>query len=557
MLRPPWPRAWWYASATFIAVSTDSEPELTKKIRLRSPGVSSAMRVASSNCFGMRAQERRAEVELPQLGAYRVGDLLAPVAGGDAEQPRRRVDDLVAAVVPEVHPFRADDHLRIGLEFPVRRERHPVLVERNALRTACSWIVSSAWPIVVSFVGFAQRRASSGARAAYARIKFESYTFATRDAACIGAASGESPGRTRPDLQTVRDIPMRVGVPKEIKVLENRVGLVPGSVRELVAHGHAVVVEHNAGQGIGMDDDTYRKAGATVVATAAEVFAAADMIVKVKEPQAVERKMLRQGQILFTYLHLAPDPGAGGRSRRERRGVHRLRDRDVGHRRVAAARADVRGRGPDGRAGGRVLPREAARRARHAAGRRAGRGSGEGRDPGRRRRRLARVPHRARDGRRSVGARPQRRRAARAVAAIRPSAQHRVLDARRGRESRDERGSRHRRRAHSRRVGAEARLGGAREADEARIGRSSTSRSTRAAASRRRVRRRTPTPSMSSTASRTTAWRTCPAACRARRRSRSTMRRCRSCWRSPERDGSRRSPTTRTCATASTSRSAR
>jgi len=101
---------------------------------------------------------------------------------------------------------------------------------------------------------------------------------------------------------------MRVGVPKEIKVLENRVGLVPGSVRELVAHGHEVVVEHGAGQGIGMDDDAYRKAGAKVLATAAEVFAAADMIVKVKEPQAVERKMLRKGQVLFTYLHLAPDP---------------------------------------------------------------------------------------------------------------------------------------------------------------------------------------------------------------------------------------------------------
>ncbi len=101
---------------------------------------------------------------------------------------------------------------------------------------------------------------------------------------------------------------MRVGVPKEIKILENRVGLVPGSVRELVAHGHSVIVEHAAGQGIGMDDDTYRKAGATVVATAAEVFASTDMIVKVKEPQAVERKMLRRGQILFTYLHLAPDP---------------------------------------------------------------------------------------------------------------------------------------------------------------------------------------------------------------------------------------------------------
>src|SRR5437660_9193682 len=101
---------------------------------------------------------------------------------------------------------------------------------------------------------------------------------------------------------------MRIGVPKEIKVLENRVGLVPGSVREAVANGHEVIVEHNAGQGIGMDDDAYRKAGAKVAPTAAEVFASADMIVKVKEPQAVERKMLRNGQVLFTYLHLAPDP---------------------------------------------------------------------------------------------------------------------------------------------------------------------------------------------------------------------------------------------------------
>jgi len=101
---------------------------------------------------------------------------------------------------------------------------------------------------------------------------------------------------------------MRVGVPKEIKVLENRVGLTPGSVREAVHHGHDVIVEHNAGQGIGMDDDAYRRAGAKVVETAAEVFAAADMIVKVKEPQASERRMLRQGQVLFTYLHLAPDP---------------------------------------------------------------------------------------------------------------------------------------------------------------------------------------------------------------------------------------------------------
>ena len=101
---------------------------------------------------------------------------------------------------------------------------------------------------------------------------------------------------------------MRIGVPKEIKVLENRVGLTPGSVRELTHHGHAVVVEHNAGQGIGMDDVAYRRAGAEIAGTAAEVFGSAEMIVKVKEPQAVERHMLREGQVLFTYLHLAPDP---------------------------------------------------------------------------------------------------------------------------------------------------------------------------------------------------------------------------------------------------------
>jgi len=101
---------------------------------------------------------------------------------------------------------------------------------------------------------------------------------------------------------------MRIGVPKEIKVLENRVGLTPESVREVVAHGHEVVVEHDAAQAIGMSDDDYRRAGAKVVASAHDVFDAAEMIVKVKEPQAAERRMLRPGQVLFTYLHLAPDP---------------------------------------------------------------------------------------------------------------------------------------------------------------------------------------------------------------------------------------------------------
>ena len=101
---------------------------------------------------------------------------------------------------------------------------------------------------------------------------------------------------------------MRIGVPKEVKVLENRVGLTPESVRELIAHGHDVVVEHNAGQGIGMDDAAYTRAGASVVATPADVFATADMVVKVKEPLAEERQLLKRGQVLFTYLHLAPDP---------------------------------------------------------------------------------------------------------------------------------------------------------------------------------------------------------------------------------------------------------
>ncbi len=101
---------------------------------------------------------------------------------------------------------------------------------------------------------------------------------------------------------------MRIGVPREIKVLENRVGLVPGAVRELAAHGHEVVVERNAGQGIGMDDAAYERAGARVVATAAEVFAHAELIVKVKELQGAERALLRPGHVLFTYLHLAPDP---------------------------------------------------------------------------------------------------------------------------------------------------------------------------------------------------------------------------------------------------------
>ena len=101
---------------------------------------------------------------------------------------------------------------------------------------------------------------------------------------------------------------MKIGCPKEIKPQEFRVGMTPNAAFEAANHGHEVIIETGAGVGAGFDDAAYIDAGAAIIATAAEVFETADMIVKVKEPQAVERKMLRKGQILFTYLHLAPDP---------------------------------------------------------------------------------------------------------------------------------------------------------------------------------------------------------------------------------------------------------
>lgn len=101
---------------------------------------------------------------------------------------------------------------------------------------------------------------------------------------------------------------MIIGVPKEIKSNENRVGMVPSSVRELVSHGHRILVESNAGSGIGITDSDYISAGAEVIADVAKIFETADMIVKVKELQPEECRLLRPGQILFTYLHLAPDP---------------------------------------------------------------------------------------------------------------------------------------------------------------------------------------------------------------------------------------------------------
>ena len=103
---------------------------------------------------------------------------------------------------------------------------------------------------------------------------------------------------------------MKIGCPKEIKPQEFRVGMTPNAAQEAVAHGHSVVIQTGAGIGAGFPDADYTAAGAEILDSAEEIFATADMIVKVKEPQAVERKMLREGQLLFTYLHLAgPTPG--------------------------------------------------------------------------------------------------------------------------------------------------------------------------------------------------------------------------------------------------------
>jgi alanine dehydrogenase len=101
---------------------------------------------------------------------------------------------------------------------------------------------------------------------------------------------------------------MRIGVPREIKVHEYRVGLVPAGVRELVAAGHEVIVETRAGEGVGILDLQYEAAGARIARSAAEVFRTAELVVKVKEPQLEECRMLREGQVLFTFLHLAADP---------------------------------------------------------------------------------------------------------------------------------------------------------------------------------------------------------------------------------------------------------
>ena len=179
---------------------------------------------------------------------------------------------------------------------------------------------------------------------------------------------------------------MIIGVPKEIKDHETRVGLVPSGVTALREAGHDVLVETQAGEGSSITDREYMQAGAHIVENAAEVWSKADLVVKVKEPQPAEYPYFRPGLILFTYLHLAPLPELTDRLLDCEGQRRRLRDHPRDRRLAAAADADERSGGAHGGAGGRAIPGEAERRPRHPAGRRAGRGAGERRDPGRRHR---------------------------------------------------------------------------------------------------------------------------------------------------------------------------
>ncbi len=199
---------------------------------------------------------------------------------------------------------------------------------------------------------------------------------------------------------------MRVGVLKEIKVHEYRVGITPEAARDYAAHGHEVLVETNAGMGMGASDADYVAAGATIAANAAEVFAKAQMIVKVKEPQPSEWVQLREGQILFTYLHLAPDP-------RQAEGLMASGCTAVAYETVVGPDGSLPLLAPMSEVAGRLSIEaagmalaETERRTRHSLGRRSRRDAGPRRHSRRRCRRHASGAHGGRPWRRSHRARP-------------------------------------------------------------------------------------------------------------------------------------------------------
>ena len=238
---------------------------------------------------------------------------------------------------------------------------------------------------------------------------------------------------------------MKIGCPKEIKVHEYRVGLVPAGVRELVAAGHEVMVETNAGAGIGIGDDAYRAAGARVLPDAKSVFATGR---DGRQGQGAAAARMRAAQPRPGPVHL-PAPrrgrGAGEGAREVRRDGDRLRDRDCAGPLAAAPDADERSRRPHVHPGRRDCAAEGQRRVRRAARRRARRCAGAGRDPGRRRRRHERDPDGGRprgpgDGRRSLA-----EAAARTRRAVRQPDRDRLFDDRGRRAAGHPGGTRHRR----------------------------------------------------------------------------------------------------------------
>ena len=251
---------------------------------------------------------------------------------------------------------------------------------------------------------------------------------------------------------------MRIGVPTEIKDNEYRVGMTPAGARDLTSDGHEVLVQKGAGNGSGFGDEEYTAAGAKILPDADAVFDAAEMIVKVKEPIAADLERLKDGQLLFTYLHLAPVPDLTEAAAQEEDHRRRLRD---DHRRAQAdapaAHADVRSGRPHVGPRRRVLPAQAERRTRRAPRRRPGNAAG-----GRRHHRRRRGRHeRRQDGRRPRRARDDPRHQPRPPPpARRHLPRHRAdagLQPRPHRRRRAPRRPAHRRRAHPRRRGAEAR----------------------------------------------------------------------------------------------------
>ena len=316
---------------------------------------------------------------------------------------------------------------------------------------------------------------------------------------------------------------MLIGVPKEIKNHEYRVGMTPLSVREVVRHGHGVWVEVNAGQGIGATDEDYKQAGAQIIPTAAEIFAKADMIVKVKEPQAVERKMLRDGQILYTYLHLAPDP-------EQTKDLVKSGAICIAYETVTSARGGLPLLAPMSQVAGRMSIQCGAHSLEKAQG---GRGVLLGGVPGVAPAKVVIlgggvVGTNAAAMALGLGAdvvmlEKQHRPHGRTGGALRHAAQDALFDARRGRRRMRQCRSRHRRRADPRRRGAEARHAQDAQGLEARL--SARRRGDRPGRLRRDLEARRPMPirPMSSTASSIIASPTCRAAWRAHRPSRSTM----------------------------------